>query len=321
MLDYVLIIAALCLAGFHGGTETGFYCLSQLRLRLRVEAGDRHALALQRLVGRPQLFISTVLVGTNLGIYAATVLCTQKLRDYGMTTGADFWSSIILPPIFLICADMTPKSLFQYHADTLMYRMVWPLRVSEVVFYPFSFVLRWVSRVPQYLLRHRIVQRTGAVTSDSFRFYLSEGAAHGELTSYQRTMAENILRLKSVPVETTMTPLRKTVMIREDATPEELSRLLRAHRYSRFPVWRGSREHVVGTINVLDVVSAERPDVRSLARAVLSVPRGTSVRDALSLLRRVRQQFAVVTDESQGAVGIVTAKDLVEEIVGELQAW
>ena len=321
MLDYLLIIAAIGLAGFYGGTETGFYCMNQFRLRLRVEAGDSAARALQRLVSRPQLLISTVLVGTNLGIYAATVLCTEKLRGYGLTARADFWSSVILPPIFLVFADMTPKSIFQRHADVLMYRTVLPLRVSEVVFYPFSSFLRWVSRLPQFLLRHRIVQRTAPVTSDSFRFYLSEGAAHGALSSYQRTMAENILRLKSVPVEAAMTPLGRTVMIREDATAQELSRLLRAHRYSRFPVWRGSREHIVGTINVLDVVSAERPDVRSLTRGVLSVSAGTSVADALALMRRMKQPIAMVTDLAQHAVGIVTAKDLVEEIVGELHAW
>ena len=321
MLDYLLIVAVIGLAGFYGGAETGFYCMNQLRLRLRAEAGDAAAGALQRLVSRPQLLISTVLVGTNLGIYAATVLCTQKLREYGLTARADFWSSLILPPIFLICADLVPKSLFQHHADALMYRSYWPLRASEVVFYPLSWLLRWVSRLPQFLLRHRIVQRTAPVTSDSFRFYLSEGAAHGELSSYQRTMAENILRLKSVPVEAAMTPLGKTVMIREDATPEELSRLLRAHRYSRFPVWRGSRDHVVGTLNVLDVVSAERPEVRPLTRGVLSVPAGTSVADALALLRRMKQPIAMVTDVAQRTVGIVTAKDLVEEIVGELHAW
>ncbi len=115
----------------------------------------------------------------------------------GLGMRADFWSSIILPPIFLICADMTPKSLFQHHADRLMYRTVWPLRVSEALFTPLSFFLRSVSRLPQFLLRHRIVPRTAAVTSDAFRFYLSEGAAHGALTTFQRTMAENILRLKS----------------------------------------------------------------------------------------------------------------------------
>jgi len=321
MLDYLLILAAVLVAGFHSGNETGFYCMNRLRLRLKAERGDRAARALQRLVSRPQLLISTVLVGTNLGIYVATVLCTQKLRELAPGIRADFWSSIILPPIFLICADMTPKSLFQHHADSLMYRTVWPLRVSEVTFYPLSSFLRWVSRLPQLLLRRRIVQGTAAVTSDAFRFYLSEGAAHGALSSYQRTMAENILRLKSVSVEETMTPLADTVMISEEDTAEELERVLRAHRYSRLPVWRGSREHIVGVINVLDVASSRRADVRSLMREACTVPAGSSVSDVLALLRGVKQQFAVVTDAEGRALGIVTAKDLVEEIVGELEAW
>jgi len=321
MLDYVLIVAAICLAAFHSGNETGFYCVNRLRLRLRAEIGERSARALQRLVSHPQLLISTVLVGTNVGIYVATVLATDKLRELGLGMRADLWSSVILPPIFLVCADMTPKSLFQHHADCLMYRTVWPLRGSEVLFTPFSFFLRFFSRLPQFLLRHRIVPRTAAVTSDAFRFYLSEGAAHGALSTFQRTMAENILRLKSVRVESVMTPLGQTVMIREGASSEELERLLRAHRYSRLPVWRERRQNIVGAINVLDVACAERPGVGDLVRPALNVSAGASVADALSLMRGAKQQFAAVTGEDGRAVGIVTAKDLVEEIVGELDAW
>jgi putative hemolysin len=321
MLDYVLIAAAVCVAAYYSGFETGFYCINRLRLRLRAEQGERSAHALQRLVSRPQILISTALVGTNAGIYLATVLSTQKLRQMGLGMKAELWGGLILPPIFLIWADMIPKSLYQYHADYLMYKTLWPLRVSEIVLYPFSAFLRWISRLPQVLLRRRIAPRGGPVTSDAFLFYLSEGAARGALTSFQRAMAQNILRLKSVPVGATMTPLEKAIMISEEASREELEEVLRAHRYSRMPVWRGSRDRIVGAINVLDVASAERPQVRSLVRSVPALRPDTSVADALSLMRREKQQFAVVTDEGGRARGIVTAKDLVEEIVGELEAW
>jgi Mg2+/Co2+ transporter CorB len=72
MNDYVLVAACILLAGFHSGSEMGLYCVNRLRLRLRAEQGQAAARALQRLVGRPRLAISTVLVGTNLGVYLAT---------------------------------------------------------------------------------------------------------------------------------------------------------------------------------------------------------------------------------------------------------
>ncbi|MFW6189929.1 MAG: CNNM domain-containing protein [Planctomycetota bacterium] len=323
MPEYLLMLLGLLVSAFHSGAETGFYCVNRLRLRLRSEQNRRAAGALQALVNRPQLAICTLLVGTNVGNYVTTVLFTDELRQAGYAVRADLYSSLILPPILLVFSEILPKSLFQHHAERLMYRAVWPLRVSEVLFYPFSALLRGVSRIPQLLVSEPSRPRKSALTRDNFQFYLSEGAAKGTLTSFQRTMAENIMRLRGVRVDSTMTPLPEVVMIEEGADYAELSELLREHRYSRLPVYREERDDIVGMINVLDVASVAdaEPSVRELVREVLTVTRDASVADALATLRDRKQQFAGVNNEEGRAVGIVTAKDLVEEIVGELEAW
>ncbi|MHC5034555.1 MAG: CNNM domain-containing protein, partial [Planctomycetota bacterium] len=253
MHDYAIIAAAIVVAGFYSGSETGSYCVNRLRLRLRAERGGAAARSLLRFVSNPQLAISSMLTGTNAGLYVATILAAAKLAETSWAVPAELYSGIIMPPILLIVAEVIPKSLFQHHADALMYRAVWPLRVSEVLFYPVSVLLRWIGRLPQLLLGKHAAPRRPVFTADSFRFYLSEGAADGVLSTFQRAMAENILRLKSMPVAVVMTPLDEAVMVSEEASCAELHDLLRAHRYSRIPVYRGSREQVAGIVNILDV--------------------------------------------------------------------
>ncbi len=322
LLSYLLIVLAMAVEAFYSGNETGFYCVNRLRLMVRAEQEGSAARALMRLTQRPQLAISTMLIGTNVGVYTATVLVTNKLRMLGLGQRADLYSSLILPPILLVFAEIMPKSTFQHHADYLMYRTAWPLRISMLLLYPFSVFLRAVSRIPQLLLAERVRPRAPALTRDTFQFYLSESAARGVLSTYQRTMAENILRLRSVRVDATMTPLSEAVMISLEGDRAELTRLFKEHRYSRLPVYRGERDNIVGMVNVLDVASQRgEPAVEDLLREVVELPRETSVADALRQLRRAQQQFAVVTGEAGRAVGIVTVKDLVEEIVGELEAW
>ncbi|MHC4787792.1 MAG: CNNM domain-containing protein [Planctomycetota bacterium] len=322
MLDYVLIAACIAFAAFYSGSETGSYCINRLRLRLRAEKGVTAARMLLRLLARPRLAIGTMLVGTNLGLYLATVLFTRRLHESGWLAPAELYSCLIMPPVLLICAEVIPKSLFQHHADTLMYRSVWPLRVSQFVFYPLAALLRWLGGLVLPDGRPGSA-RGGAFTPDAFRFYLSEGAAHGVLSPLQRKMAENILHLKSVRLPAVMTPLQEVVMIAEDASPGELVELLRGHRYSRIPLYRGSPERIVGVINIIDVASNHEPSAppHALARGVLTFEEGASVADALWGLRQARQQFGVVVDPQARAVGIITVKDLVEEIVGELEAW
>jgi CBS domain containing-hemolysin-like protein len=322
MTKYTLLVAAILLEAFHSGSETGFYCVNRLRVWVRAEHGFPAARALQRLVRNPQVAISTCLVGTNIGVYISTVVCTELLRGTPLGPKADFYSSLIMPPILLVFAEVIPKSLFQHHADGLMPVAVWPLQVSRIVFYPLATVLRWFSGLPHLLLGRKRRPQHPLVTRDTFRFYLSQGAAHGALSPYQRRIAENILRLRSVELSSALSPLDEVVMVDREADWDELCPVLREHRYSRFPVFSGSRENIVGVINVLDVASAGgQPGAAELARDPLYLRDDMSVAEALTVLRNAKQQFAVVVDQEQRAAGIVTVKDLVEEIVGELEAW
>jgi CBS domain containing-hemolysin-like protein len=112
-------------------------------------------------------------------------------------------------------------------------------------------------------------------------------------------------------------------MISEDAAGEDLLALLRAHRYSRIPVFREERSHVVGVLNVIDVVlvEGEPPPVSEIMREPFRLAQTMPVAEALRRMREERQPLAVVVDETGDAVGLATIKDLVEEIVGELRAW
>jgi len=322
MFEYVLLVAAVLLAAFHSGSETGFYCVNRLRVWVRAEQGIPAAQTLQHLVSHPQAAISTFLVGTNIGVYFSTVLCTEVLRGTTFGHKAGLYSSLIMPPLLLIFAEVIPKSLFQHHAERLMYSAVWPLQISRVVFYPLAVVLRWVSRLPHLIPGHERPAEHPLVTRDTFRFYLSQGAAQGSLSPYQRRIADNILRLHSVNLTSALTPLDQVVTVEERAGWDELCQVLREHRYSRLPVYRGERENIIGVINVIDVAAAEgKLQAGELARDRLCLQADMSVADALTALRNAKQQFGVVVDQGGRAVGIVTAKDLVEEIVGELEAW
>jgi len=323
MLEWALIAAGVLFAAFHSGSETGTYCVNRLRLRLRAEQGQAAARALLDFTRRPRLAISTILIGTNVGVYVATVLCAQKFNELLAGVHAELYSGLLMPPVLLILADIIPKSLFQHHADALMYRVVWPLRVSQKLFYAPAVLLRWLGGLPQMLLGKGTAPASRSFSRGAFRFYLSQGAAHGVLSSFQRAVADNILRLKSLDVGQAMTPLESIVMVPEDASPEQVRELFAAHRYSRIPIYRGTREQIVGVVRVMDLALAEGEDAApdELAREVLSVRRGASVADVLWKLRQARQQLAVVPDHEGRAVGIVTVKDLLEEIVGELEGW
>ncbi len=119
-----------------------------------------------------------------------------------------------------------------------------------------------------------------------------------------------------------MTSRSKTVMLPEDATAKDVEQLVRSQKHSRVPVFRKTRRDVVGLVHVLDVLlDGEDARVADHMQPTIQVPAAMPVHAALGLLQRERRRMAIVASGRGACLGIVTVKDLVEEIVGEIEVW
>jgi CBS domain containing-hemolysin-like protein len=131
-----------------------------------------------------------------------------------------------------------------------------------------------------------------------------------------------------------MIPLRDTVMIEESADPEEIVEIVKKTRFSRIPVYRKSRANIVGVLNVFDMFYESGAQslcdgedkeagggIKHLIRPLPSVSRSARIDETLVVLREARQPMGLVVGPHKEAVGIVTVKDLLEEITGEIGAW
>ena len=322
MTEAFAIVFFVILSGFFSGSEVGFYCLNRIRLRFRWQEGWPGSGSLRRLTRNPHTTISTILVGNNITHYGTTAVCARVLVGWGLVHRADLFSSLIVPPFLLVFAEILPKFLFQRRADTLMYKAAPFLRACEFLFYPLLLLLRGIMGMLNKITGTKIGQR-GKVTRERLRFFLQEGTALGVLSPYQQRMADNIMRVRSLGLETALIPLEDVVMIPQSASVGDLKEVLRGHRFSRIPVYSERRENIVGVVNVIDLLATEDESamLEDLIREPIYVDEDLSVAEALYTLQRRHQQLAVVTGEEGQAVGIVTVKDLVEEIVGELEAW
>jgi CBS domain containing-hemolysin-like protein len=174
------------------------------------------------------------------------------------------------------------------------------------------------------------VLRRGEVAADPFhprerlRAILREGAAEGVISGYQHELVGKVLGLREQLVHAIMIPISRVAGAAVDIDRERFMAELRRHSFSRIPVWEGRKENVVGIVHIMDVLAAgEGPlDLGALmTRDFLTVPPDMTVPQALLRLRKARAAIAVVRDDKGRAVGVITVKDLVEEVVGELAEW
>ena len=312
------------LSGFFSGAETGLYCIDRLRLRIAAHKGDRSSRLLERLIANQSGLLFVTLVGTNAANYLAPVCATFILLETSLAQRAEFYTTVILTPIVFIFGEIVPKNLFQRHSDRFMPRAA-PILAVGFELLRATGIIRLQNRISDFILR-RLGKTHGSMSAFQPRAevyqMLREAAEDGAITQAQSVMLERVRSVRSVRVGSVMVPRSSAVMLPIDATRRQVERTAAQVRHSRLPVYRNGPRDIVGVVHLLDLLTG-RPDagVEEHLIVPLTLRRDEPVGEALSQMRRGRRRMGIVVNHNGECIGIVTVKDLVEEIVGELATW
>lgn len=331
MTAYVLWTAAsiilwLLVAAFFSGTETGMYSVNRFRVGTRAEGGDADAMRLQGLLSRPGDLVCTLLVGTNLSIYIATVQCT------GLVDWLGEWSNKMIPavittvamsPVVLILAEMIPKEIFRRRAGTLPYAVSRSVRIFSIIFRPPVVLLRGVVSVLEWVLGIGRESEDLLFSRQELADLIAVGAREGVISPYQADMAGKVMKFRGVKLADVMIPMDRVTMVEKNTSVRTFLDMAKGRRHSRIPVFDRARSNVVGVVNIFDVFyEPERGrTVADYVELPVTLPRDTLASQALLALQRKKRVMALVVDGPDAPAGVVTIKDLVEEIAGDLADW
>ena len=327
----LVAVLMVVLAGLFEGAETGIYRLSRLRLRLGVERRLWLSTLLSKVMADSAGLLLSLLVSTTLVNYVATSFITGVfLGLVASERTAEFYATIVMAPLLFVFSQLIPKNAFLYRADVLT------SAVSPLLYANYQ-VLKWCGAIP--LLRATTglfgrlmgspIAHTSAMTSGQtreVRALLHDTQEEGLLSRVQMEMVDRIVNIPSLRLHSVMVPLERveSVNIRSDraALLNELSK----RALTRLLVWQDTPADVVGFINVYDAL-ASSPPFESLEKFLQPIRRldaDTLLIDAIDIMRRQEQKIILVTRlraKRDTPVGIITMKDLVEELIGELAEW
>ena len=322
----VITLAALAalgvfLSAIFSGMETGLYTLNRVRLTVRAARRQGQAVRLRRELVHQNRTLSTLLIGTNAASYLVSYAIARLLH----TLAIDDWmligiEVIAVTPVLFVFAETLPKDLFRRHADNWMYPLSGVLVASKWAF-------RLVGLLPIVQLVGLLVARLlgsdprDAVTArQRISQLLKEGVGTGVLTESQTMLADRALAMRSRTIETEMIPWNRVATLHRDAERPQRETLIRRRNFTRMPVVDDTGTPV-GILSSLDALLEPDRPTAELMIDLLSFDGGTPVRDALRSMRESRRKMAVVVTPDGRPRGLVTLKDLVEPVTGELAAW
>jgi len=306
----------------YSGGETGLYRLNRLRLHLACRSGNRRALILDRLFDEPQVLISVFVTGANICGYLIASLLTLYFRQSGLSSAeTEFWSTVILTPVFAILCETLPKNCFYGQANRLMLWSAPFIRVSYLTmrYLGLTYVVGFFSQFAVQLARY--FGRTTAASGDwdDYGTLIREGLAAGQLSVVQGGIAERLLQLPEIPLSRVIIPLPQTVAFPVDISRDEFVKQIRKHRYSRYPLYRGSPRNIVGIVSIYQVLTSDPgKQPQEFLRIVPRIPVDQKLMAAMEIMRERSSRMAVVVDRFGSTIGIVTIRDLLGEILSDL---
>jgi len=309
--------SALC-----SGLETGFYSLGRITLGVRA-AGDRPDRAARVLAGevaRPEAVLASLLVGNNVFNYLGSLGVAGLLAAAGLGDAAVVAvGALVLTPTLVVFGESFPKELFRLHADRLLYRFAAPMRTARLA-------LTVCGIVPGIVACARAAARlTGAEAqtglSASARQHvaslLREGHGLGLISGAQASLVERALTFGSLVVGDVLVPWSRVASVGLEWDRGRIARLLDQRPHGVLPVV-DRRRRVVGVVPSIDLLLEPDRPVVELVRAPELLAPDTPIELALTRLRGAR---LAVVGSPENPLGIVTAKDLVEPLTGELASW
>lgn len=310
----------LVLSAFFSGSETALLSMDRLRIKYLVEKKRRGADKLHAILERPDRLLGAILVGNNLVNIAASVFATTLFVElYG--DGGEILTILILTPLLLIFSEVCPKTYAAQHPEKVSFVVLRPIRTVMWLLAP---VVWLVSGAVSLLTRFmRAEEARPIISEDEIRSIISVGEQTGVVPKEQRRMLHGVFELSQIRVRDVMIPRTEVAGIEVNGSFEAALALVRESRHSRFPVYEGSLDSIVGIIHSKDILNyvgtPQAFDLRAISRPPYFVPDSKRIATLLQSFRRKRVHLAVVVDEYGGVEGIVTLEDIFEEIVGEIE--
>jgi putative hemolysin len=323
-VNIIVIAISVGLSAFFSSSEAAFLSLQgSPRLQHLVSTGNPGARRVSAMLDQPERLLSTILLGNNLvNILFATLMTIVTLSAIDDEAVGVIVATVLGTVILLVLGEIIPKALAVRYAERVAIFYTRPLQAIELLLWPVVVMLQYISKavVPG---RGQQDADSHSITEGELRALIDIGEAEGAFDPEEAELLENVFRFGDRQVREIMTPRTEMVFVEQGATLTEFLNIYSQDTHTRFPVYEGETENVLGIISAKDVLNTlaartVRGDesVTAVTRRTHFIPETKRAADLFDELRATGNQMAIVVDEFGGLAGLVTLKRLLEELAG-----
>jgi Mg2+/Co2+ transporter CorB len=325
-LTVLAVMICLLVSAFYSASETALTASSRAAMMRLEKQGNGQATIVNRLLATRERLLGAVLLANNVTNIAASTLATGLLLMLFGHAGVIYATVVMTALIFVFC-EVLPKTAAFNAPDRIALAVARPIEKTVSALLP---ILKTVEGAVRIMLRSvgMPVGKLHSILSprEELRGAVDLLLRAGVVEKLDRDMMGGVLDLRELVVSDVMIHRTNMVMLNADDPPRHIVDAVLAASVSRLPLWRDSPDNVIGVLHAKDMLralhaasgDADKVDIVALATPPWFVPDTTPLYEQLQAFRHRKTPFALVVDEYGELEGLVTIKDIVEEIVGDI---
>ena len=332
-ISLVFVVIFLLMNAFFVISEFALVRVRKSQLEIAQSEGKRGAKNALTIANNVNAYLSACQLGITLaslalgwlGEPAFSELIRPLFELFGapeavITVCAVALGYFIMTTLHVVVGELIPKSLAIFSTERYALKtatvLIWFYKITYPIMWLFNTITNGVVR----MLGHDPANEHEVYTGDEIKILIDESTESGLIDPEQNEFVDNVLDLGDKDAEAIMTPRTDVVFLDMDDSLEENLNIIRQYKYTRYPICRGSRDQVVGFVQIKDLYGQplDTPMDEWKIRELPPIPETVPIASLIDVLQEARTEICLVVDEHGGTAGIVTLADVMEQIVGRI---
>lgn len=332
IFSIILLIILILINGIFSASEIAFLSLDKVKLKQEAGKGDTHAKNIIKVLEDSSAFLSTIQIAITLAGFLASAFAADYFAEFFMgvinpdpasaalvETLLIILITIVLSYFTLVFGELVPKKIGINKSYGVAKRTVHLIMVVKTIFYPLIRLLTLSTNLVCKLFN--IKDNKDDLTEEDIKKMILLGKDEGVIEEKEKDYILNVFEFNDVDAEKVMTPREKISMINIDDDLRNIMSIIREAQYSRFPVYRGDPNNIIGILNVKDLIIQHFEDgnikIENILRKTSRFNHNDKIDDVFRLMQERNESLSIIY-KSEQMIGLVTIEDAVEEIVGNI---
>ncbi len=329
IVQIIIIIILVVFSAFFSGCETAFTSSNKIRLKTLADEGNKRAEKVLIMLEKYDRFISTDLIGNNLVNIMSTSIATVLFIKIALDNHWDenvgtTLSTVVMTIIVLTFGEVLPKGIAKAMPEKIAMFCYPLIKFLTYVFLPISIIFEKMQKLALSLFKGK---NENSITEDELLTIIDEIEEEGRIKPYEKELISSAIKFDDIEVKEIVTPRKEIVAISDDSTIEEIHDVFKESKFTRLPIYNGTIDNIIGILNEKDFYQEimDREDhpnkefnVKEIMQPIHFFYDEAKISIVFRQFKENKFHMAVVLDQYDGTLGLITLEDVLEELVGEI---